>query len=98
MPNSIDHQVVNNIKKFRFEVISGALISKLEYRIGRYSIDLVHSEVAEELAGQGIGSSLVITALQHARDNGFKVIPSCPFVAAYLERHTSEWEDIAGEA
>jgi predicted GNAT family acetyltransferase len=88
--------VVNNPKKFRFEVVSGALISKLEYRLGRYKIALVHTEVPEELQGQGIGSALIRTALQHARDNELTVLPHGPFVAAYIERHP-EWNDIVSE-
>jgi predicted GNAT family acetyltransferase len=95
MANPTD-QVVNNTEKFRFEVVSGALVSKLEYRMGRNSIALVHTEVPEELGGQGIGSSLVKAALQHAKENGLKVLPYCPFAAAYIERHP-EWSDIVGE-
>lgn len=90
------YPVVNNVKKFRFEVVSGSLVSKLDYRLGRDTIALVHTEVPDELGGQGIGSSLVQTALQHARDNELTVLPSCPFVAAYVSRHP-EWEDIVGE-
>ena len=90
-------QVVNNPDKYRFEVVSGALVSKLEYRLGRTTIALVHTEVPEELQGQGIGSSLVVAALRHAREQGLKVLPYCPFVAAYISRHTDEWQDIVGE-
>ena len=89
-------QVANNIKKFRFEVVSGSQISKLDYRIGRYSLDLVHTEVPEQLTDQGIGSSLVIAAMQHARANDLRVILSCPFAAAYAARHP-EWEDIVAD-
>jgi len=88
--------VVNNLKKFRFEVVSGALISKLEYRLGRYKIALVHTEVEEELQGQGIGSALIRTALQHARDTQLTVLAYCPYVAAYVERHP-EWKDIVSD-
>ncbi|MFT4687108.1 MAG: putative GNAT family acetyltransferase [Paraglaciecola sp.] len=90
-------QVVNNPEKYRFEVASGALISVLEYRLGRTTIALVHSEVPEELQDQGIGSSLVVAALHHAREKELKVLPSCPFVAAYISRHEEEWADIVGE-
>lgn len=89
-------QVVNNSEKFRFEVVSGALISKLDYRLGRDRIALVHTEVPEELQGQGIGSDLVRTALEFAREKELTVLPYCPFVAAYLERHP-EWSDLVGE-
>jgi len=88
--------VINKPELFRFEVTSGALLSKLEYRLGRTTIALVHTEVPEELQGQGIGSSLVRGALAHAREKGLKVLPYCPFVAAYVSRHP-EWNDIVGE-
>lgn len=88
--------VANNPEQYRFEVASGALLSKLEYRLGRTTIALVHTEVPEELQGQGIGSSLVRGALAHAREAGLKVLPYCPFVAAYVERHP-EYSDIVGE-
>ncbi len=90
-------QVINNPEEYRFEVVSGALISKLEYRLGRSTIALVHTEVPEELQGQGIGSSLIKSALEHAREKGLKVLPYCPFVAAYISRHEEEWKDIVGE-
>lgn len=90
-------QVINNPEKYRFEVASGSLISMLEYRLGRTTIALVHTEVPEELQDQGIGSAMVVAALQHARDKGLKVLPYCPFVAAYVSRHEEEWADIVGE-
>ena len=95
MSERTDH-VVNNPEKFRFEVVSGSLISKLDYRLGRNRIALVHTEVPEELQGQGIGSDLVRTALEHAREKELTVLPYCPFVAAYLERHP-EFNDLVGE-
>jgi predicted GNAT family acetyltransferase len=90
-------QVVNNSEEYRFEVVSGGQVSVLEYRLGRSTIALVHTEVPEELQGQGIGSSLIKGALAHAREKGLKVLPSCPFVAAYISRHEDEWADIVGE-
>ena len=95
MSNPTD-QVSNNPEKFRFEVVSGSQVSKLEYRLGRDRIALVHTEVPDELQGQGIGSALVKTALNHAREKNLKVLPYCPFVAAYVERHP-EYQDIVAE-
>ena len=50
-------------------------------------IDIVHTIVSPMLGGRGYGSRLVRSALDYARDNGLKVIPSCSFVGVYLERH-----------
>ncbi|WP_157976297.1 GNAT family N-acetyltransferase [Lewinella sp. IMCC34191] len=95
MPNT--ETVVNNQEKNRFEITHGSQLSKLEYRMKDGDlIDLVHTEVPEDLSGQGIGGNLVKTALQYARDNDLKAIPSCPFVASYVERHP-EWEDVTVE-
>lgn len=89
--------VVNNREKQRFEVVSGSQVSKLDYRMpDEDTIDLVHTEVPEDLAGQGIGSALVTTALNYAKDNDLKVIPSCPFVASYIERHP-KWKELVTE-
>ena len=94
---SHSESVVNNREKQRFELSQGSQLSKLDYRMdGDDRIDLVHTEVPEDLAGQGIGSSLVKYALRYARENDLKAIPSCPFVASYVERHP-EWEDVVVE-
>lgn len=90
-------EVVNNKEKNRFEVVSGSQLSQLVYIMrGEDTIDLVHTEVPEDLSGQGIGSALVTTALTYARENDLKAIPSCPFVASYVQRHP-EWNDVVTE-
>ena len=48
---------------------------------------MMHTEVPEASEGQGFGATLAEAALEFARRDGAKVIPSCPFVAAYIERH-----------
>lgn len=85
-------QVINNTEDFQFEYHSGSLVSKLEYRLGKSRIALVHTEVPEELSGQGIGSSLVEAAMKYAKEKQLKVLVYCPFAAGYLERHP-EWND-----
>ncbi|MCP9237051.1 GNAT family N-acetyltransferase [Lewinella sp. JB7] len=96
MSNSTE-TVVHNQEKNRFEVINGSQVSKLLYQMkGEDQIELVHTEVPEDLAGQGIGSDLVTTALQYARDHKLQAIPSCPFVASYVQRHP-EWNDVVVE-
>jgi predicted GNAT family acetyltransferase len=37
--------------------------------------------------GKGIAAALVEAALAHARAEGFKVIPSCWYVALWIQRH-----------
>jgi predicted GNAT family acetyltransferase len=39
------------------------------------------------LRERGIASALTDYALRYARDENLRVIPSCPFVAAFVRRH-----------
>lgn len=40
-----------------------------------------------ELRGQGIARKIVEFALEYAKENHYKVIPSCPYVRSYIEDH-----------
>ncbi|MFD5752513.1 GNAT family N-acetyltransferase [Streptomyces sp. NPDC127033] len=56
-------------------------------------IAFVHTEVAPEYEGKGVGSALVRTALDEARAAGLRVLATCPFFAGWIARHT-EYQDL----
>ncbi|HUQ53658.1 MAG TPA: GNAT family N-acetyltransferase [Gammaproteobacteria bacterium] len=56
-------------------------------------LDLHHTYVPRAARGGGIASQLTAHVLMFARDEGYKVVPSCPFVAAYIDRH-AEYRDL----
>jgi hypothetical protein len=82
-----DIVVVNNPDARRFEARVGDYFALLDYMITGTSIILVHTEVAPALEGQGVGGKLAKTALEFAKEKGYKVVPVCPFVFAYIRRH-----------
>lgn len=51
------------------------------------TIVFTHTRVPRAIEGRGVGSKLIRGALDAVRDEGLKVVPQCPFVAAYIERH-----------
>lgn len=55
--------------------------------LGDETLDFRQTYVPETLRGRGIAAALVEHALRHARDRGLKVVPSCPYVARFVERH-----------
>jgi predicted GNAT family acetyltransferase len=61
------------------------------------TLNLVHTEVDPALRGQGVGEALVRHALDAARSGGVKVIPTCPFVKKFVERHP-EYRDLVAAA
>ena len=63
----------------------------IDYLRAGQRLYLVHTEVPPSLEGQGIGSDLVKQALADIERQGLRLVPQCPFVAAYVKRHP-EWQ------
>lgn len=79
--------VTQNAERNRFEIESQGQTGFLDYRLAPDSITLVHTEVPPELEGQGLGGKLARAGLDYAAEHHLKVIPLCPFVKDYMERH-----------
>lgn len=71
----------------RFELRVDDELAIAVYRLHDDVVDFVHTEVPPSLEGRGVGSRLIRGALDDVRAKGLQVKASCPFVAAYLERH-----------
>ena len=56
-----------------------------------------HTEIDPAQGGKGYGSTLIAGALDQVRDEGLRVVPECPFVAAYVQKH-HEFDDIVTPA
>ena len=57
------------------------------YRREGDRITFTHTVVEPEHEGEGVGSALARAALDDARAAGLRVVPQCPFVAAWIGRH-----------
>ena len=80
-------KVHNNEERHRFEAHVGEQTAYLEYLLAKEQIVYTHTEVPENLEGQGIASRLAQTALEYAQEKQLKVLPLCPYTAAYIRRH-----------
>jgi predicted GNAT family acetyltransferase len=89
--------VSDSADRARFEVhLEGQLAGKLTYVIKHGRMALVHTEVLPAFEGRGAASALVRFALDSARDRGLKIIATCPYVQAFLDRHPED-DDIVVE-
>ncbi|HVR11245.1 MAG TPA: GNAT family N-acetyltransferase [Thermoanaerobaculia bacterium] len=50
-------------------------------------LDFQHTEVPRELRGRGVADTLVRRALLDVRARGERIVPTCPFVKAFLGKH-----------
>jgi uncharacterized protein len=85
----MDVQHDPNRHRFFLEV-SGRIAELVYRRIDDRTLDLLHTTVPDAAAGQGIGGRLAKAAFTWARENGVRLVPSCPFVRKWLERHPEE--------
>jgi uncharacterized protein len=90
--------VRENADRHRFEIdLGGDGIAIAEYTLPAGKIMFTHTEVPEAHEGKGIGTALIRHALDAARERGLKVIPICPFFAAYMQKH-AEVQDLLDPA
>jgi predicted GNAT family acetyltransferase len=80
--------VVDAPERGQFEIaVDGRPAGFAAYqRLGKVTA-LTHTEVDDSFEGQGLGGRLVSFALDSAREAGLDVLPYCPFVRSYIERH-----------
>ncbi len=86
----------DNVERHRFEVVEDGHLARADYVIDGDVITFTHTIVPPALEGRGIASRLIRHGLSEARTRGLRVIPQCPFVAAYIRKHP-EWADLLVE-
>ena len=77
----------------RFELERDGHIAYLEYNLAGNILQLIHTEVPQELRGQGIAGELAGSALDWAREHKVKVDVVCPTVDGYVKKHP-EYSDL----
>lgn len=87
------HDVRNNEAAQRYELAVDGAIAHADYAREGDTLVFTHTIVPPELQGRGLGSTLIRAALEDVRARGLTLVPQCPFVAAYIDKHP-EWRDL----
>jgi predicted GNAT family acetyltransferase len=81
-------RVVDNAEAGRFEVlVDGEVAGFAEYRRTTSAVAFTHTVIAPAFEGRGLGSALARGALDATREAGSPVLPFCPFIRGYIQRH-----------
>jgi predicted GNAT family acetyltransferase len=90
-----------------FPVVDQPQLSRYEIRVGdevagflQYlrrpdHLNLVHTEIDPRFTGRGLAGRLVAGVLADVRANGGRIVASCPFVVAYLDKHPDQADLVA---
>jgi uncharacterized protein len=84
--------VRHNATAHRYEMDTEHGLAIAVYREQGDRMIFTHTEVPKIDEGQGFASRLVGEALADAHRRGFKIVPACSFVAAYVRRRP-EYDD-----
>lgn len=87
----------DNTAQQRYEITVDGKTAFSQYKLASGVITFMHTEVPLEFRGKGIGSRLVRSELEAARERGLKVVARCPFVAGYIDNHP-EFHDLLATA
>jgi len=91
-----DDEIQHDLKRHRFLSQTDSGPAYVAYqRPDDGTIELNHTIVPAGERGRGIAGRLVRAAFDYARREGLRVIPTCPYVQAWLEEHPDERDLLA---
>ena len=79
--------VRHNAAQHRYELDTDHGVAVAVYHEQGDRMVFTHTEVPPADEGKGIAASLMKEALSDARRRGFKIVPVCSYVVAYVRRH-----------
>jgi predicted GNAT family acetyltransferase len=98
MIGGMSREITDNAGASRYEIrVDGKLAGFAEYRLRPENrIAFTHTEVDGAYEGQGVGSALARGALDDARARGLAVVPLCPFIKGWIDKHHDYADIVAG--
>ncbi len=80
-------EVKHDTNNQRFFVDLDGEEAYVAYSLREDVMELYSTFTPPKLRGRGLAEKVVHAAFEYAKENKLKVIPSCSYVAVYLQRH-----------
>ncbi|MGH3581566.1 MAG: GNAT family N-acetyltransferase, partial [Mycobacterium sp.] len=49
-----------------------------------------HTEIGEQFGGKGLAGTLIRHALAETVESGLRIVPLCPFVKSFVDKHSED--------
>jgi predicted GNAT family acetyltransferase len=87
--------VTDNVTRHRYELTEQGVTAFADYRLGEGLIEIPHVETPVAARGGGMAGRLMDGLVEHVRARRLKIVPTCPYAAAWLRRHPEHADVLA---
>ncbi|XRQ03899.1 GNAT family N-acetyltransferase [Actinomadura welshii] len=90
-------EITDNAERKRYEIrVDGELAGFAAYEPAEGdTVALTHTEIDPAFEGKGLGGKLARGALDDLRGTGRTVIPVCPFIKSWIQKHPDYHDVVA---
>jgi predicted GNAT family acetyltransferase len=79
----------------RFVIYAEGKEVYVEFQMKNNTMDLDHTYTHPDLRGRGLAAQVVGAALEYAKENNFKVVPTCSYVRSFINKKDEYKELVA---
>jgi predicted GNAT family acetyltransferase len=79
----------------RFVIYAEGKEVYVEFDMNDGKMDLDHTYTHPDLRGRGLAAQVVGAALEYAKENNFRVVPTCSYVRSFINKNDEYKELVA---
>jgi predicted GNAT family acetyltransferase len=83
----MEEKVIHEKENERFVIYADGNEVYVEYKMRNNKMDLNHTYTNPALRGKGLAAHVVRAALEFAKENNLKVIPTCSYVQSFIAKN-----------
>jgi predicted GNAT family acetyltransferase len=87
MSMAADYTLIRNAAESRYEYRIDGHLAYVAYEEENDTVRLIRTFVPKALEGRGIAGTLVREVFDDIERRGMKMVPVCPYIIAYVEKH-----------